>query len=179
MFLKHLTTVRRLCRCVFKAVFRYTAPFFILCWKGLKLIGLPLWRLLWVESLIADLCGLDIDQHVHLASAFSIQHSTPPPSTSKLTRRRHLSNGLARGDVIGQIVHQEQTFNTTSSFKSHIFNIRISLLVCTYSQCIYTNPFGRATFVDILRLFISYHVTTCVLWSRARQISMASYGRTS
>jgi hypothetical protein len=72
------------------------------------MIGLPLWRLLWVESLIADLCGLDIDQHVHLASAFSIQHSTPPPSTSKLTRRRHLSNGLARGDVIGLVVHQEQ-----------------------------------------------------------------------
>ena len=90
------------------------------------MIGMSLWRLLWVESLIADLCGLDIDQHVHLASAFSIQHSTPHQSTSKLTRRRHLSNGLARGDVIGQIVHQEQP--STPQVRSNLTSLIFALV---------------------------------------------------
>lgn len=70
---------------------------------------------------------LDIGQHVHLGSAFNIQHSIPTPSTSKLTRRRLLSNGLAQGDAIGPTVRQEQLL--TTQVRSNLISLILALVL--------------------------------------------------
>jgi len=42
----------------------------------------------------------------------------------------------------------KSTFKSPGAFKSHIFNIHVSPLVCTFPQCTYTKPFGKKYDLD-------------------------------